>query len=672
MSKQKTIVILASLILVFSQGLLAQEISSAYNNARFKEAIRGYKSLADKGDIEGYLNLGIIFKDLGDYDRAIFILKKAKARFSEDFRVKSLLGRLYYLNRKTDEGIPVLEKLLKINPDDVEAQINLGSCYEDKGQDAQAQGYYERAVSLNKNSVVGHYLLAGVFYRSGKWEEALKEYKTVGMLDSSFIEIPKILADIYFRLNDLAQSIRLYQRLVLIEPNNALFRDRLNEIRARLGPQFFAKERERWALARKEKSTLIEPMPKIKNIVYVRVGILDGEKTIEFKCSVPFEVRTKSGQLLIAEGLAGENYQIRQDRTEKITLFSSGQRKGIINQPVIIKPLQADGTVTIFDIKVGKENFWAGHRDLSFRGSLEVGLVQKGINVVNLVNLEEYLYSVLPSEMPVGWPKEALKAQAIAARSEALLKLGRHKPEGFDFCAEVHCQAYGGAERENPLTNQAVDETRGIIMTYEGKVIDAVYSSNCGGHTQDNIFGDEKVFSYLKGIPDSLENKDIVFPLSPFQLESWLKNPPAGILCGNSGYENNSNFRWVRIYGARQINEMLGTIADFKEVQKIIVLKRKDSGHISSIRIIGTGANYVLEKELVIRKSLGNLRSSMFKIEIAYGPDKKPKAFFFFGGGWGHGVGMCQYGARGMADLGRSYEQILQHYFQGVSFKKIY
>jgi SpoIID/LytB domain protein len=117
---------------------------------------------------------------------------------------------------------------------------------------------------------------------------------------------------------------------------------------------------------------------------------------------------------------------------------------------------------------------------------------------------------------------------------------------------------------------------------------------------------------------------------------------------------------------------MLRGVADLGDISKIIVLKRQRSGHINTIKIIGTKSSYIIEKELNIRKILGNLRSSMFKIELKLSKDARPQQFVFYGGGWGHGAGMCQAGACGMAKQGKDYKQILRHYYRGVEFKKIY
>jgi len=236
----------------------------------------------------------------------------------------------------------------------------------------------------------------------------------------------------------------------------------------------------------------------------------------------------------------------------------------------------------------------------------------------------------------------------------------------------VHCQSYFGVEREADSTIRAVDETRGIIMVYNNQPVDAVYSSNCGGHTQDNIFGSGNKIGYLTAIPDILNNKGLRFPLSPVGLEYWLIKPPAGILCDLSADSRSSNFRWVRIYSAKEVDEMANKIAPVGRVVKIIVIKRQDSGHASAIKIVGKNKTHVLKKELVIRQALGNLRSSMFKVEIKYSVSGEPEEFIFYGGGWGHGVGMCQSGAYGMASIGKSYSEILQHYFHAVGFKKIY
>lgn len=646
------------------------KLASLYNKGEFSKAIKGYKQLADEGEIVGYLNLAAIFKDLGDYPRAIYVLKKARGKFVDDMRILSLMGRVYYLNGQTEQAIVAMNKVLELKPEDADAFITLGLCYEDKGDDSAAQQYFNQAISLDKNNFIARFSLVDLYYRNNRLSEALDEYKAASFIDASIVSVQKMLGEIFFRLGSIEEAYRRYQRLSLIVPQDKLVAQRLNEISLQLGKEFFEKEKEKKALLRKEKSVLVKPLPKIKNVVTVRVGILQNQNSLEFKCSTSFVVKTKDGKLIVLNGLANKNYLIVKNADGRLVI-SEEQNVNIIvvDEAILINPSNPQGAITIFNVQSGMNNFWSNQEDRSYRGTIEV---TSGINVVNILNLEEYLYGVVPSEMPASWPKEVLKAQAVAARSEAFKKLDRHKDEGFDFCAEVHCQSYKGIEQETQRTNEAVDETRGEVMLYRGMPVDAVYSSNCGGHTQSNIFGNAQNIPYLISRADSLSNTSLSFPLSPLEIEYWLKDPPKGILCDTLEDFNASNFRWVRIYSPQELNELLNKIADFGEITKIIVLKRQTSGHTSAIKVVGINTSQILEKELNIRQALGNLRSSMFKVEIQYGPDRKPKTFIFYGGGWGHGVGMCQSGAYGMAKQGRNNKDILRHYFEGIEFKKIY
>ncbi|HOU37210.1 MAG TPA: hypothetical protein PK562_08085, partial [Candidatus Omnitrophota bacterium] len=151
----------------------------------------------------------------------------------------------------------------------------------------------------------------------------------------------------------------------------------------------------------------------------------------------------------------------------------------------------------------------------------------------------------------------------------------------------------------------------------------------------------------------------LTFPLDPVGLEQWLKSPPEGILCDIPEFARSSNFRWVRVFSSSEMDALASKLGDIGKVSKIVVTRRNASGHIGSLKLVGSRSSYLIEKELNIRKALGDLRSSMFKVEIRYDRDRNPLQFVFYGGGWGHGVGMCQAGACGMAKKGKSYKDIL-------------
>ena len=673
---KKFIIALILLLCLFTASYAAnlpphsfmQELSLVYNKGRFSDTIRSCKQLIKNGDILGSLNLAAVFKDLGHYEKAISVLRGARKIFGDDIRILTLLGRLYYLEHQIDEAIAVFEKIIKIDSDDINANTNLGLCYGDKGDDVKAREYFEKAALLNKSSLTAHLSLADLYRQKGKLQEAINEYKTVSLIDASILRVQKALGELFYGVGSFQESLKIYSKIQLIEPDNTMVKQRIAEINNKLGKEYLEKEREKAASRRKQKVLLVKPYISSKKIVTVGVGIIRNSDAIEFKCSRPFQIKTAGGKVFFAHGLENKNYSVARNVDGALIVSSQDKEDILINESVHVTPLKADATITIFNVSFGKDNFWSGRQDRSYRGSIEIVNDPTGIKVINTLSLEEYLYGVVPSEMPAQWVIEALKAQAIAARTEAMAKLGRHKDEGFHLCAEVHCQSYNGVEQETGQTNSAVDGTKGIIMSYKGKPVDALYSSNCGGHTQDNIFGEGKDVPYLRGRIDADEKYPLGLPLSPIDLECWLKQPVDGVFCNFA----NSAFRWVRIYTAEELKEMLGKIANIGEIRKIIVLGRNTSGHVNKIKLIGSNSSRILEKELVIRNALGNLRSSMFKVEIKYDAHKKPGQFIFYGGGWGHGVGMCQTGAKGRAESGSDYKQILRHYFQGIEFQKIY
>jgi stage II sporulation protein D len=663
------------LSLSFSQQTSKRCLDGAiyYNNGHFAKALALYKKSGDAGDIQGYLNVAVIFKDLGQYGLAIQVLKKFFSPTDTlDARLLRLLGRLYYLNNEPDQAIVVLRKLLEQHPTDEETLINLGLCYEDKQDIDTARKFFQKAIVVDNSNVAAHLSLADLYYKKEELSKAIDEYKIVSSFDASIIGIQKIIAQILLKLGSTQEALSLYRKIKLVEPANASVDDMIRQLSAQIDREYFTREQDSQTLKRAKKMVLVKPFPFVKDIVFVRVGLINKSSHVEFKCSGPFEIMSQGTGAPANKGAAGRNYAISQGLDGKAAVSEGSTGICVIDKTVLLRPLTQESTLTLFNVKSGEHHFWSNQKDRSYRGILEINVEQGEISVVNILNLEEYLYSVVPSEMSSSWPQEALKAQAVTARTEALAKLKRHKSEGFDFCPEVHCQAYAGVEQESKATSEAVDQTRGVIMKFEGKFIDAVYSSNCGGHTQDNIFNKVTAFPYLRGVidADSPVYDHAVF--SPLEMEYWLKEPPTELFCNLSEFSRNSSFRWVRIYNASELNQLVNMSADVGKVSKILVLNRQRSGHISSIEIVGGKKSLRVEKEYNIRKILGNLRSSMFKVEIKYDADKKPAQFIFYGGGWGHGVGMCQSGACGMAKRGKEYKEILRHYFQGTALSQVY
>ena len=311
--------------------------------------------------------------------------------------------------------------------------------------------------------------------------------------------------------------------------------------------------------------------------------------------------------------------------------------------------------IEIINIDFG---FWQPQRaNRSYSGTLEIAIGPDGLlEVYETLPIEDYLAGVVPAEMPAEWPVEALKAQAVSARSEVISSLaGKHMLEGFDFCGTEHCRAYLGAGGREKTTDRAVADTAGVVLVAEGRVLPTVFSANCGGWTEDN----ECVWSAppnpaLRGVPDFPSGKN-----GPGEsgIAKWLKSPPPAYCRANS-----DSFRWVRKFTARELRDIVNKRYPVGDVRNIELGDRGASGRLKWVKIVGSKGTQVVRKELNIRLAFGGLKSAMFMVDIE-GRKGDPASFTFIGGGRGHGVGLCQDGARARALAGADYTQILGHYF---------
>ncbi len=273
-----------------------------------------------------------------------------------------------------------------------------------------------------------------------------------------------------------------------------------------------------------------------------------------------------------------------------------------------------------------------------YRGLLELRRTASGrLTVINEIDLEEYLYGVLKMEVDPGWPADALRAQAVAARTLALYSLNRFASEGYDVRATTDTQVYGGVTAEDPRTTTAVDETRGEVMTYQGRPIFAAYHSDSGGYTESSEFVWGGRYPYLKGVPD------------PYSTGA-------------------PNHEWIVRMDLRAFEDRLRRAGRMvSDVSGIDVTEVTPSGRVGTVRITGAHGALML-KGNDLRAILGAdlLRSTLFIVRL--GPDEQP-IVEFLGRGSGHGVGLSQWGARGMAAAGRTYQEILSYYYTGIAFE---
>ncbi len=266
--------------------------------------------------------------------------------------------------------------------------------------------------------------------------------------------------------------------------------------------------------------------------------------------------------------------------------------------------------------------------DRWYRGGISLVRTDGGLTAVNNVNLEHYLYSVIGAEMSPNWPLEALKAQAVAARSYALYQRERGNNPTYDLGDTQGWQVYKGLESEATSTYAAVDATAGQVMVHNGKIIEAFFHSSSGGHTE-NV---EEVWTearpYLRGVPD------------------YDRGAPV--------------YQWSTSVSASQLSNLISGVGNIVSMQPE---KTTKTGRVITMKVIGDSGQRAIGGEQIQR--LLGLKSTRFSIQKANG------VFQVYGKGFGHGVGMSQWGAHNLARAGANYQQILYHYYQNASLAKL-
>ncbi len=345
-----------------------------------------------------------------------------------------------------------------------------------------------------------------------------------------------------------------------------------------------------------------------------------------------------------------------------------------------------DGLVEVRNVEHGRGYRSHGRHDRSFHGHIYVAMDRTGkLAVVNSVGAEALLGGLVPAEIFATAPLEALKAQAVTARGEIFSKLGhRHFGEPYHLCSEQHCQVYAGAGHERPATNKAVAQTRGLLAVRPRdkgkggplKLVDSVYSSTCGGFSEANeaVWDREASASLrpkLDGIGKDPALESFAKGLDDKNLRAFLESYPP-VACARSSFVSKKKFRWRRTMNARRLAKVGAKLA-VGALKSVQILGRGPGGRITGLRIEGTRGTKDVLRELPVRRLFGNLNSGLFVID----QERDPKtgalnAITFVGGGWGHGVGMCQIGAIGRAERGHSFRQILAHYYNQAAVERIY
>ncbi len=281
-------------------------------------------------------------------------------------------------------------------------------------------------------------------------------------------------------------------------------------------------------------------------------------------------------------------------------------------------------------------SLYSGRRVKRYRGTLNIYGIKNKLLVVNVLPLEAYTRGVLYHEVPHKWPLEVIKAQAVATRTYALYQTEVNKARKYDVTSDIYSQVYGGRSAERYRTNIAADRTRGEVLFYKGKVLPAYFHSTCAGHTED---------------ASELWNHDLA--------------PLKGVVCHYC--QKSSYYSWKKNFQSKEVQEKLNQngykIGLIKEIK---VTERNKSGRIRTLKIMTRDGKTTSISGKNFRNIIGpnNLKSNKYDIVM--------KGYYFdvIGQGWGHGVGMCQWGAHQMAKERFNYKEILKYYYPGIKFHK--
>lgn len=434
----------------------------------------------------------------------------------------------------------------------------------------------------------------------------------------------------------------------------------------------------------------------------VQVGILTNTR-IKFRLNSPYSAKGN-----VVEG-------------EQIVECNGGgvYWNGNMYSELKFNPVDVESSFTIDEVEIGTDYHWQRIESQTFRGKIRILVEEDKLVLVNKLPIEDYLKSVISSEMSATSSLELLKAHAVISRSWLLAQIqhrqnNQGRSNGFfcfqrkgdefirwydredhvlyDVCATDHCQRYQGITREtSPMVAKAVEATRAMVLVANGQVCDARFHKCCGGLTEEySACWEDRNVSYLQSVHDLPVDmqmpKEAIGGLQ-FDYDRWIRTNPDAFcnttdakllkqVLNDFDQETTDFYRWEVKYTQAEIAHLINTKSDedFGEILDLQPIERGKSGRIIKLRIVGSKKSLIIGKELEIRRILSDshLYSSAFTVERGdVSETGVPQTFLLRGAGWGHGVGLCQIGAAVMAEQGYTFDEILAHYYEGAKLHKL-
>lgn len=410
---------------------------------------------------------------------------------------------------------------------------------------------------------------------------------------------------------------------------------------------------------------------------------------------------------------AGQNYQGEYSATAQDgkVLFEGKQY-----DTIIFSNDSDNGSFELKDVTIGVNFHWERKENQVFAGNLKLIVEKDCVTAINLIGIENYLLSVISSEMSATASKQLLKAHAVISRSWILAQIQKNKELtqskteysatvdtedelikwydredhiNFDVCADDHCQRYQGLTRASTqAVREVIDETWGEVLRYDGKICDARFSKCCGGIFEEFQYCWENIkYPYLSKVRDSKTNTEIPDLTNEENARKWILSSPEAFcntsnkqilsqVLNNYDQETINFYRWEQDYRQKELSELILSRSgvDYGDIIDLVPIARGTSGRLWKLKIVGSKKTKIIGKELEIRRTLStsHLYSSAFIVEKEGNKGGVPEKFRLIGAGWGHGVGLCQIGAAVMGEQGFKYDEILLHYYVGATIEKQY
>ncbi len=699
----------------------------AYYDGRLEESIEIFENIIRKkpGNIRASLSLARLLEEAGLHGKAYSVLNSISLKEAMSNESAILPGSMWedpflplflagdnacYLNALESSGIPRMQE----NHSDIvndtvlkdsvaEKLFFAGWAYLESGFAEKAAHSFASAIDIRGYFPAANLMLGNLYYTEGDFISAEKNLAAALRLDSNLTQGRPFLAKSIIAQNRLQEGHSALRRAMAIRPwdtETALFLSAFEKVNPDLIKlKADTEKKKRSVMSPLEASFFTAEPDKMPS---VRVGLAEKLDELFLKPGAKFTITDESGSIL-HNGEKNGVFRISYIKN-KIEVYSEDDiRIAESAVPLTFSCTSPESTILLFDVAHSSGYQSAGQEDRSYRGKITIiPFPGHGITVINILPLEEYLYSVVPSEMPSSWPDEALAAQAVAARSYTLANMNRFEKRGFDVSGSIISAFYRGVTGENDRSTAAVEKTRGLVLKNNGNYINAFYSANSAGRTESakSVW---KMDVPIIGVTDP----QLLFksePPSPDELARWILSEPQSY-SSVPEYYFRSSYRWRLIVPREEIEARIGK--DIGDIISITTRGRGLSGRVEEVLVKGTKGEERI-KDDAIRSRLGGLRSNLFIVMPKYSQVKQsavsgqlqmesgsadillpadveaspsahrqlvshpwpadveaslPQFFIFAGAGWGHGVGMCQTGAAGMAKEGFTAPEILNHYY---------